>query len=94
MARDEDEPQPVEPESEALHALIAAWRARDWLEQHAGELDSDAPCRQCLGVVRAVFRGKQGAFVDLCCADARQARRQITEAQRAVKQATGEAIFG
>lgn len=89
-----DEEEAESPEREALLIMIAAWRARDWLEQHAGELSSADPCIPCLGVVRAVLRGKQGSLIESACAEAQRSRKKINEALVAVKQATGQTIFG
>ena len=84
--------KPESAEAEALRTMIRAWRSRNWLEQHAGELTSEDPCNSCLGVTRAVLRGRQGSLRDLMCTEARNARDSIEEAFTAVKQITGHTL--
>jgi hypothetical protein len=72
--------------------MIKAWRSRDFIDQHAGELTSDAPCQDCLRVARAVMYGRSGMLEELACADIQTARRRIREAGDLVKKTTGDFI--
>jgi len=88
----QDEAEPFSPEAEALELLVKAWLARDFVDQHAGELNSADPCEACLGVARAVIRGRKGALEELACGDVRLARAAIEAAATAVKKTTGDII--